>query len=345
MSRHRVLITGVGGNVGQGVLKSLRAARLKFEIIGLDMNPLSAGFSLCDRYALVPRTSAPDFKDTLIKICREEKPEAVFVCSPTELLFFSEHQAELKETLKLTSLVNSLEAVRMGSDKFLTVEFLRKSGFAFPETALLKDEAGAASVVRKCGFPLIVKPRFGFSSEHVYTVNSSDEIKTLQTLLPDAVLQEKLHGPEYTSGTVSGNDKKVRAVILLHRELLQGTTYRTELLMDTEVEKQVAAITESFGAIGPCNLQFKIKDGRVVVFEINPRFSGTSGIRHLYGFNDCEMSFELLHLGLEPAKPVLKPAVVLRYWNEMVILDSDFSRLREGQPHRGKPVMIKEAKP
>lgn len=344
MSAHRVLVTGIGGNVGQGVLKSLRAARRQFEIVGLDMNPLSAGFSLCDGYAVVPRTSAPNFKDALAKICREHKPEAVFVCSPTELPFFSGHQAEIEKTLKLTVLANTAEAVRTGSDKFLTAEFLRKAGFAFPETALLNDEAGVSRVVKKCGFPLIVKPRFGFSSEHVYSVNTLDEIKTLRTLLPDGVLQEKLQGPEYTSGTVSGRDQKVRAVILLHRELLQGTTYRTELLEDKGLEKQVTGITDAFGAAGPCNLQFKIKDGRAVVFEINPRFSGTSGIRHLYGFNDCEMSFELLHLGVEPAKPVLKPAVVLRYWNEIVIPDSDFSRLKNGQPHKGKQVVIKEVK-
>ena len=66
------------------------------------------------------------------------------------------------------------------------------------------------------------------------------------------------------------------------------------------------------------------------VFEINPRFSGTSGIRYLYGFNDCEMIFDLLHLKNEVQQPQLRKAVVLRYWNEVCIPGATFNELREG---------------
>ena len=59
-----------------------------------------------------------------------------------------------------------------------------------------------------------------------------------------------------------------------------------------------------------------------------PRFSGTAGIRHHYGFNDAEMAFELFHLGLEQCQPKLRPAVVLSCWDEIVTPDASFASLQ-----------------
>jgi carbamoyl-phosphate synthase large subunit len=159
---------------------------------------------------------------------------------------------------------------------------------------------------------------------------------TVQRYLPD----EK---SEFTAATLSGHDRKVRALIILRRDLLQGTTYRTELIEDKNLADQVVRITEALGAVGPCNLQFRVIDGTVYVFEINPRFSGTSGIRYLYGFNDCEMVFDLLHLKLEVEQPLLRPAVILRYWNEIFLSGASFQDLREGRlKHAGVETTIRE---
>ncbi len=79
MTSHRVLITGIGGNVGQGVLKSLRASERHFYTVGIDMEPLSAGFSLVDAYYQVPRTTDPEFPGALGAI-------AGFRSSPSRVL-------------------------------------------------------------------------------------------------------------------------------------------------------------------------------------------------------------------------------------------------------------------
>jgi len=75
----------------------------------------------------------------------------------------------------------------------------------------------------------------------------------------------------------------------------------------------------------------------------DPRFSGTSGIRYLYGFNDCEMIFDLLHLKNEVEQPELRKAVVLRYWNEIFIPELSFQDLRDGRAkHAGVETIIRE---
>lgn len=345
MTGHRVLITGIGGNVGQGVLKALRASGKAFYVVGIDMEALSAGFSLVDRYYQTPRTGDPAFYNAFETIAREEALEAVYVCSPAELEFFAGHKAELEEELGLSIFVNPPGVVSIGSDKLKTADFLRGAEFPFPETVLSADAAGVERLIEHHGFPLIAKPRAGFSSRNVFLVNSREEMLAASVLVPDLVVQQYLPDSlsEYTAATLSGSDKKVRALIILRRDLLQGTTYRTELTEDKSLEEQMIRIVESLGAIGPCNLQFRMKDGVPYVFEINPRFSGTSGIRYLYGFNDCEMIFDLLHLKNEVGQPELRKGVVLRYWNEILIPEISFQDLREGRAkHAGVETIIRE---
>lgn len=345
MPSYRVLITGIGGNVGQGVLKSLRAAHKAYHIIGIDMEPLSAGFSLVDSYYQTPRTSDPTFRSALEEIVKKENPEAIYVCSPSELQFFSSNKMTLEEELGLSIFVNPPEVIRIGSDKLKTAEFLLASGFPAPESVLATDTDGVHRLIERYGLPLMVKPRSGFSSRNVFVVNSLEEIQAATTLVPDLIVQRYLPDgqSEYTAATLSGADRKVRALITFRRDLLQGTTYRTELLEDANIDHQVVQIVEALGAVGPCNLQFRLLDGTPYVFEINPRFSGTSGIRYLYGFNDCDMIFDLLHLGIEVGQPALRKAVVLRYWNEICILDATFQDLRDNRlRHSGVQTVIQK---
>jgi carbamoyl-phosphate synthase large subunit len=343
---YRVLITGIGGNVGQGVLKALRAGSKPFHIVGIDMEALSAGFSLVDSYYQTPRTSDPAFPEAFKKIARQEELQAVYVCSPSELEFFGTHKEELEAELGLSIFANPLEVIQTGSDKLQTADFLRAAGFPALDTVLGTDANEVARMIERHGFPLILKPRAGFSSRNIFLVNSSEEIQAAAKLVPDLILQQYLpdDSAEFTAATLSGADRKVRALIILRRDLLQGTTYRTELIQDDDLNRQMTSIVDALGAVGPCNLQFRTLDGVPYVFEINPRFSGTSGIRYLYGFNDCEMSFDLLRLGLKVQQPVLRNAVVMRYWNEVCIPDTTFQDLRDGHsPHCGFETMIRNA--
>jgi carbamoyl-phosphate synthase large subunit len=331
MSAPSVLITAVGGNVGQGVLKSLRAGKRAFRIVGVDMEPLSAGFFMADAHYCVPRSGAPGFLDALGSIIEKKRIEAIYVCSPPELEFFSQQKETIENRYGATVLVNPLNVVRIGSDKLLTADFLRTSGLAYPQTCRADDDAELDALLNRCGFPLIVKPRLGASSRNVFTVASVGQLRAARLLVPDLVVQEYLPdaAQEYTASTLSGRDGRVHAVIVLRRDLIQGTTYRTELVEDTQLRGTLVEIVEKLGAIGPCNVQFRMRDGQPFVFEFNPRFSGTSGIRYRYGFNDAEMAFEHFRLGLEIRQPKLKPAVVLRCWEEIVVQGANFASLRD----------------
>src|SRR5437879_8265659 len=59
--RARVLVTGVGGNIGQGILKALTAARLASWTVGTDCERASVGLSDVDCGCVVSRALAPAF--------------------------------------------------------------------------------------------------------------------------------------------------------------------------------------------------------------------------------------------------------------------------------------------
>lgn len=45
----------------------------------------------------------------------------------------------------------------------------------------------------------------------------------------------------------------------------------------------------SINSKGPLNIQCRMVDNELYVFEINPRFSGTSPFRTLFGFNEADI--------------------------------------------------------
>jgi carbamoyl-phosphate synthase large subunit len=331
MSSIPVLVTSVGGNVGQGVVKALRATG-RFRTIGVDMEPLSAGFSLVDGVYVVPRAGAADFADRVGEICRGEAVAAVFVCSDAEIVYYSEARSELEARWGCPIFVNPPEVVAVGNDKLRTARFLADAGLPHPLTVLASDADGVQRLLDAHGFPVLLKPRQGASARSIFLVDSLIQLAAARTLVPDMVAQQYLPGDEaeFTAGTVSDAAGRVRATIVLRRELLQGTTYRSELIEDAAIAGQIERIVTALGAVGPCNVQFRLIDGVVYPFEINPRFSGTSGIRYLHGFNDPELVYDtLVHGGAEP--PALRPGVVLRYWDEVHIPEATFDHLRHAQ--------------
>ena len=73
---------------------------------------------------------------------------------------------------------------------------------------------------------------------------------------------------------------------------------------------------------GPCNFQLKLQDGRVRVFEINARFSGTTFLRKLCGFDEVLYTLNLISNQTLPSLS-WHEKTILRYWSELIIDNSE----------------------
>jgi len=55
------------------------------------------------------------------------------------------------------------------------------------------------------------------------------------------------------------------------------------------VTNQCKEIAAKLGATSAMNIQCRLVNGKVYVFEINPRFSGTTSLRAICGYNEPEI--------------------------------------------------------
>ena len=70
---------------------------------------------------------------------------------------------------------------------------------------------------------------------------------------------------------------------------------------------------------GPFNIQGRVKDGVLIPFEINPRFSASTYLRTLAGFNEVDLFLQ--HLAKRQVAPnwQLKEGYYLRSFEEIYI--------------------------
>ena len=152
-------------------------------------------------------------------------------------------------------------------------------------------------------------------------VNNVAELQAAVSCTQDPVIQECVgtDDVEYTAGVIYF-DGDCRASILMRRDLRDGNTYRAYVDKDTDLNAQVQAFARKLKPFGPANFQFRVANGQAKVFEINGRFSGTTPLRMLAGFNEVEMCVRYLLAGEPVLQPEVKEMTILRHWSETVVL-------------------------
>ena len=314
----KVLITGAGALLGQGIIRSFRNSELDPTIISVDPSPLSAALYWSDRRYLVPMAKDPTYLDEIKKILDRERPDIVLIGTDVELMIFAQYRKELETEFDTTILVSSPEVISIADDKYLTYKFLKDNGFDYPESGLPGEEE---RVIEAVGFPLIVKPRVGARSIGVHKVHNREELRAAVEAEDEPVIQECVASAddEYTAGVVVFNGQ-CTASIVMRRDLRDGNTYRAYVEEFPELNARIQKIGEALMSFGPSNFQFRIDEqDRLKVFEINARFSGTTPLRALAGMNEVEMCLKHL-LKDEPIRqPELEAMTILRHWSETVV--------------------------
>src|SRR3989304_1770113 len=148
-----VLVTGAGAMPGIAIINALKGqSEVPVRVVAADMNPLSAGLYLSDRFHLVPAVEDPAFLDAVLEICRREKVEIIFPVIDDELPLFAEHRHEFAaQGIRVIS--NDAALVRLARDKYETYLACRRQGIPVPATWL----AAAVSAADIPGFPVVGK--------------------------------------------------------------------------------------------------------------------------------------------------------------------------------------------
>ncbi len=326
----KIAVTGAGAVLGQGIIKSLKMAPTKYEIVSLDPNPLSPGLYWTDSHDLVPMANDSHYKSAIESMLDRERPDAVLIGTDVELEIFARMRAEWEDRFNTKIVVSSSEQIEIADDKLATARWLEANGLPFPRSAAAEEREQIEALIAAVGFPLIVKPRRGARAVGVTLVRDRDELMAAMKGRQGLLVQQWA-GPddqEYTAGVICF-EGDVAASIVLRRDLRDGNTFRAYADDYPDCEDYVRRVAAAFQPHGPANFQFrKGSDGQFRLFEINARFSGTTPMRALLGFNEVHMVLQKVLHGTPITQPPTARGTVVRFLEEQLLPDDMAERNR-----------------
>ncbi|NKY99079.1 ATP-grasp domain-containing protein [Nocardiopsis alborubida] len=273
-----VLVTAAGAEGTPGKILRLREAG--YRVVAADIDRRAAGLYLADQAYVVPHGHSPDYAPEVLRICALERIRAVVPLVDEELLTvwaLADHGVQV--------LLPRAETVACCLDKLTLMELLYESGVPVPKTRL------AARGHDGLDFPIIVKPRWGRGSRGVFVVRDADDLAlTLDRGGDDlsrVIVQEYVEGPEYSTSVVLWRDRRVQAVVPKEVVFKEGSSRYAISRHHPGVTEVCVRTAHVLSADGPLNVQMRVdSSGTPRVFEINPRFSGSSALTAAAGVDE-----------------------------------------------------------
>ena len=263
-----------------------------------------------DAFYKVPVASDKDYLPAVESIIEKESIEIVLPISEPELAVLAQEQNQFNGVAWLTC---GKEVIATGLDKLVTAGRLASLGLPVPWTYPVA--AGFPSE-----YPCILKSRSGSGSRAVFTVVDQEDAEYLVKRYPNSIYQELLQPAdrEITCAVFRAMDGRVATLQML-RKLVGGFTGWAQVINDDDIAVMCKSIAEGLGLRGSMNVQLRLTDNGPRVFEINPRFSSTTLMRHRLGFSDAAWALDDLE-GREFQIPeILSGSIVVRVQNAALL--------------------------
>jgi carbamoyl-phosphate synthase large subunit len=338
----KVLVWGIAGaSLGMEIAKSL-ALDGGFDVLGADISPQAYGhFADCfsQTYVLNRDSCTSD----ACKILASEQINFLIAGGDIVVRMCAGIEDDVKAA-GAQYVGNNQITVKTCSDKYSCFELLAQNGIPCPQTLLLSEiDIYATSTI----YPLIAKPRIDSGGSRGINIfyNAEDLAGFASQHVDDAdswVCQEYLRDSanELTIGVLSQISGSAVGSILLRRtfhnmlsvhdrsqeHLISSGSSQGEFYRDKAVEDSAIRIADAVGSTGPLNIQCRLKNGVIMPFEINPRFSASTFLRALAGVNEVSLYLNHLLSGDDIAYPEPLEGLALRSFSECFVPASTASK-------------------
>jgi carbamoyl-phosphate synthase large subunit len=306
MKKFNVLVTGIGGNVGQGIIRNLRNINNLFiNVIGCNVIEISAGNHLCDVVYKTPYAYDNDYIPTILSICEKENIQLILPSTDYEVYYLSLHREKLPQMPISPSETNIIFL-----DKYKTWKFFSENAIPFAESFLPSNYKNQFN-------EFIVKPREGRGSRGIH-INPQN----LDNFSDEYIIQKLIKGKEITTAFYVTKSKKLHGFITFERELQSGATAFCEVThqYDDKMLPMIEKMMKSMLIVGSCNIQAIVdgKSGSIIPFEINGRISGTNSIRSQFGFKDIQYMVEEYLLDIQPQDVIISEGCAIRILMDVI---------------------------
>ena len=135
----KIMIAGAGGAPSENVIQSWKKSSNCEEIVGIGSEPFDMMMSAADRLYQVPYSVEQGYKERLIQIIREEKPDFAHFQNDIEIRVVSRMRGELIDrNVKLY--MPAEDTIEKCVDKGWSSKIWMQAGIKVPDTMLIKDE-------------------------------------------------------------------------------------------------------------------------------------------------------------------------------------------------------------
>ena len=334
----KVMIAGVGGaSLGTEIFKSLKLAG-GYQVYGCDIS--STAYGLYEPgFSRTYRVSREDYASSVISACISDGAKWLIPGGEQPMTLLGQ-AADCLADAGIQLVANAPEVIALFSDKDATFKRLTNCGIAIPRTIMINQAEDLGFV----GLPCIVKPStYSGGSAAVFFAASADEAMIYAEFIrrngghPIAQEYVDIAEGEFTIGILSLPNRRIVGSIALRRDLktklsvayqdrggIVSSGYSQGHIGEyTDFCRQAERIATAIGSCGPVNIQARARNGVLLPFEINPRFSASTYLRAMAGFNEVDLLLRYLSSGNEPQRPSIKSGWYLRSLTEVVVPDGE----------------------
>ena len=306
-----VLVTGVGGNVGQGILRNIRSLDMPIKLIGTNTVAFTAGNHFCDEVFTVKPAYEQGYLEQMAAIVKRAKVDLIIPSTDYEVFHLSKGRASLGCQVA----VSGSQAASVYLDKYKSFQHHLTHGIPFAQSVLPSEYKGQFN---RC----IAKPREGRGSRGL-VIDPVDF-----SVFDDSayVIQEFHAGCEITTAFYVTQNAQLHGFITMSRKLDHGTTMECEVVTayDDILLPMLQKMVNSLDIRGGANLQsIVLEDGRIVPFEVNCRISGTNSIRSQFGFSDVLYTLQEYLYSTKPDRPDIRAGRAVRVLMDIIYPDKN----------------------
>lgn len=255
-------------------------------VVTTEIDALAPGSYFADRCYHVPRSASPGYLEAIEEIVRKERIDLLVPLADLDLVRFARERGRFTAR-GVTVWAAADETIELAMDKWQSYHLFRALDIPTPDTRLFSEALASATGLR---FPLYLKPRHaGMKSSPRYLFSLLQDgadleyfARKLRGQEQDYLVQESLLDGREINVDFFVQDCQLKRLVTLYRlkagnggGIIRGETIPCDPRLRSVVERLCARLDFR----GAANIQaFALPDGRLLVTEINPRFSNSSAL-------------------------------------------------------------------
>jgi carbamoyl-phosphate synthase large subunit len=312
-----LLITCAGGS---SPIYFANKMKQKFNIFLVDGSNQTVAPYLGFPFKKVPFGNDPSYSNEIESIIKKWNIDCIVPGSDAELLSI---KRICLQNNSLLAIIPSANFIVLCLNKKKLMETLAKFGIS--HLMPFKDK-------KQVRYPAFAKPIFGRGSRQAHKIDNQRQLegylKLYNKKFNEVLVQPYIEGEEYTVSVIVNNLNKIIGIVPKKIILKKGITKAAVTEYNPLIDNIGKKIVDKFKPNGPFNIQLKVHNNRVYIFEINPRLSTTAVLTDKAFGNEIELYIKYYNQNRIITPPSLKENIFLfrfdenyfRMSNEKIIL-------------------------